>query len=327
MRWIRIGSLAIGAGVLAWLIVELGPAAIWADLRKVGWGLAFGCLLNLAAIVLDSVTLRAMVAGARPRLLLVVRASISGHAINEATPGGKLGEITKFTVLGEALPKDRAAAALVAQNLVMFVVNCALLALAPALGVVAVGGPTRVAAILAAAGAGFLVAGGGVLWLLTRGVGRWPFRLLARVGVARARVDRWETRFDEVEKEWTAAARDRSSMAAAWGSAIASRLCNVAESAIYVSLAGGEHAIASGFLSLAASQALAWILFFVPFQAGSGESGALALFRAAGLSGQPAVVGELTRKLRRVSFIALGVVLLGVNGLRKDDPAARAPTS
>ena len=77
-----------------------------------------------------------------------------------------------------------------------------------------------------------------------------------------------------------------------------------------------------GFLSLAGSQAISWALFFVPFQAGSAEGGAYAIFEAAGLSSAAAVVSELARKLRRLVFIALGVALLGLTAVRRPVPRA-----
>ena len=103
MKWIRLACLVIGAIALTWLIVHIGPDAIWDGLRRIGWGLAVGCGFHLAGLCLDAVTLRWLVTGERPPYLLVVRASIAGHAINAATPGGKLGELTKFDVLEEAV--------------------------------------------------------------------------------------------------------------------------------------------------------------------------------------------------------------------------------
>jgi hypothetical protein len=322
MKWLRAGFLLVGVAALTWLIIHLGPAEIWRGLRRIGWGLAIGSALHLAALVLDSLTLRAVIAGTPPPFLLLVRASISGHAINEATPGGKVGELTKFAILEEALPRRRAASALVAQNLVMFVINCGLIALAPLLAILMVGGHPKTMIGFTAVGLGFLVAGGGILFVLERGVGRWPFAALKRFRLSAARVDRWERHFDQVEREWRAVAHDRHAMTIAWASAVTSRLCNVAESTIYFWLAGGDHAVAGGFLSLAGSQAIGWILFFVPFQAGTGEGGAYALFEAAGLSSHAALVSELARKLRRVAFITLGVVLLVIGSVMKGAPRA-----
>jgi hypothetical protein len=327
VRWLRLIFLLIGAVALTWLIVHIGPATIAASIRQIGWGLAIGALLHGCGLALDAVALRILIVGERPRYLLVLRACLSGHAINDATPGGKLGEITKFAVLGEAVSRDRSAAALVAENLLMFVVNSVLIFTAPPLVVLVVGGPLRLALILAAAGFAFLVAGVGVLFILTRGVGRWPFRLLGLLRVSPGRVERWQRAFGLVEAEWRQAARDRRSMTIAWIAVTASRLCNVAEAALYYGLAGGDHVIASGFLSLASSQAIGWVLFFVPYHLGTIESGSHVLFTAAGLSGPAAVAVELARKLRRLIFIALGVALLALTGWRKRDLERAAATS
>jgi hypothetical protein len=312
VRWLRLGSLVLGAAALTWLVVHIGPADLWRDLIKLRWGLAAGCAFHLAGLSFDALALRALVVDEEPSRALALRASITGHAINEATPGGKLGEVTKFSVLEQAIPRDHAAAALVAQNLVMFIVNCALIAIAPWVTVLVVDGPRRTALGFAAIGVGFLIAAAVTLIVLTRGVGGWPFAVLRFLRVGRERTVRWRKAFGKIEKEWRRAAADRPGLVRAAITLVLSRLCNVAESALYFKLAGGAHWVAGGFLSLAGSQAVSWVTFFVPFQAGSGESGAYAVFAAAGLSTQAAVVVELARKLRRLVFIALGVVILGL---------------
>src|SRR5688572_19314558 len=134
--------------------------------------------------MLDAVILR-LFAGAPGRkvpYLHYVRTAMSGHAINEATPFGKLGEVTKFTMLSERLPRKRAAATLVAQNMCSFVVNCGLIGLgAPiALIIFEVRGPMAIAFGLVSGA--FFIAGVVGLVILQRGVGRLPFFLM-RAGV------------------------------------------------------------------------------------------------------------------------------------------------
>jgi hypothetical protein len=325
VRWLRAISLGLGAIALGWLVYRIGPAALLAGLEEVGWGLLLGAALHLGGIALDAVTLRATTAGDGPRYLTALRASLAGHAINEATPGGKLGELTKFSLIENGVGGRRAAAGLIGQNLVMFTVNCGLIALAPPLALLWVGAPGAIVGIALAVTAVFLGLGAVALVLLARGLGAWPFAALRALRVPAARVARWRERFGTVEREWLSAAHTRRAMLAAGASAVASRLCNVAESATYYALAGGEHAVAAGFLSLAGSQLVSWVLFFVPFQAGSAEGGAFALFRAAGLPPESAVVVELARKLRRVGFIALGVALLMLPGPRAKAGQAPGP--
>ncbi len=95
-----------------------------AGMRAVGWVFALTCSAHLGGLLLDSVVLRTC-AGAPGRnvpYLHFARTSIGGHAVNEATPFGKAGELVKFALLDERLRAADAAGALVAQNLASFVV-------------------------------------------------------------------------------------------------------------------------------------------------------------------------------------------------------------
>ena len=113
MRKLQLVFLLVGLGALAWMVYRLGPEILLDGILAIGFGFIFTCSAHLGALLLDSVTLRAC-AGRddAPPYLHFARASIAGHGINESTPFGKLGEITKYTLLREKLPAERAAGAL-----------------------------------------------------------------------------------------------------------------------------------------------------------------------------------------------------------------------
>lgn len=326
MRKLGAIFLVVGVAALAWMIYRTGPRDLWNGLQLIGWGLAGGFALHATALALDSLTLRACVAGKKkPPAFHLMRTSMTGYAINQATPLGKAGEVIKFGMLEQVMSKEDAAAALVAQNVIMFIVNCFLVALAPTIAALAIGAPGRSIAIFAAVGGVFLLLGAVAAAFLLFGVGPWPFALLRRLRIKKARVDRWEKRFDAAEEQWKKAARDPVSMGVAFGSGIASRLCSVGESALYFGLAGGDHVIAAGFLGLAGGVATGLVLFFVPFQAGTAEGSAYAIFGMAGLSGASGVVVELARKARLILFIAIGVALLGFTTAKDQVGAKKQP--
>jgi hypothetical protein len=327
MKKLSVAFLVVGVAALSWMVYRIGPSTLWDGLRQIGWGLAVGSALHALALALDSVTLQACVPGERPPLLHLIKTSVTGHAINEATPFGKVGEITKWGMLEQVMAKEDAAAALVAQNMIMFVVNCALVAFVPLVVALVVDAPRRAFLAFGVLGGVFLICGLVGVWILTRGIGPWPFAVLRRFGLARARVARWQQRFDAIETQWRKAAHDRRSMIVAFASGVLSRLCNVGESAVYFGLAHGDHVLAGAFLSLASSVGTGLIVFFVPFQAGSAEGGAYAIFSLVGLSSSAGVIVELARKLRRVVFIAIGLVLLAVTTAtgKVGEPAARKP--
>lgn len=328
MRKLQLVFLLVGLGALAWMVYRVGPATLLDGILAIGWGFALTCTSHLGALLLDSVTLRAC-AGREgsPPYLHFARASIAGHGINESTPFGKVGEITKYSLLRERLPADRAAGALVAQNICMFVVNCGLIALGAPIAFFVFDARGPAAAMFWVASGVFLVAGAVGLLILHRGLGRWPFLLLRRAGLGRfrpsqARVDRWQAGWRKVERAWQASGEDRKARDAAWLSAIGSRMCNVLETALILYFLGGDRIIAAAVLSLGSSQIVGWLFSFVPMGAGTAEGGAYVVFRAAGLSPDLGVLVEIGRKLRRVVFIALGVIVLGWDAFRAQRRAA-----
>lgn len=318
MRKLQVVFLLVGVCALAWLVWRLGPELLWAGILDIGWGFSLTCLAHANGLFLDSVILR-IFAGAPGRAipyLHFARTSFCGHAINEATPFGKLGEITKYTILTERLPPSRAAAALVAQNICSFVVNCGLIGLgAPiALLIFEVRGPMAV--VFAVVSGVFFIAGCVGLFILRRGIGGWPFVLMRHAGLGRfriskERVKRWRDGWRKIEETWQEVARDKVQMQTAWICAITSRLSDVCEIALILYFLGGEQILPAAVLSLGSSQAVGWTLFFVPMQVGTAEGSAYIVFSAVGLSPEIGVLVEIGRKLRRVVFIAIGVALLG----------------
>lgn len=327
MRKLQALFLLVGLGALAWMVYRVGPATLLEGILAIGWGFALTGSSHLGALLLDSVTLRACAGADPPPYLTFARASIAGHGINESTPFGKVGEITKYSLLRERLPADRAAGALVAQNICMFVVNCGLIALGAPIAFFVFDTRGPAAAMFWVASGVFLVAGAVGLLVLRRGLGGWPFLLLRHAGLGRfrpskARVQKWRTGWRKVEAAWQASGKDEKTREAAWVSAIGSRMCNVLETALILYFLGGERIIAAAVLSLGSSQLVGWLFSFVPMGAGTAEGGAYVVFRAAGLSPDLGVLVEIGRRVRRIAFIALGVAVLGWDTFRSQRRAA-----
>ncbi len=318
MRRINVAFLLLGGLALAWMIHHVGLATLRRGLAEVGAGFVLSCGAHFAALALDSVTLRAVTghAGRAVPYLTYLRVSLAGHAINEATPLAKLGELTKFTMLSDHVPTDRAAAALIVQNFVMGVMNCGLIAIAPPLVVLTMDVDGRLAALLWITGGVFALLGAALLVLMARGPGELPFRLARRVGFATARVDRWRDGWRGIEGHWHEATADRSRMRIAWLSGAASRAMSVVEAAIILHLLGAHHVVSVAMVSTASFQLILWTTSFVPLQAGTAEGSAYVLFARLGLSPTTGVLLELVRKVRRLVFIGIGVTVLGVSAFR-----------
>jgi uncharacterized membrane protein YbhN (UPF0104 family) len=328
-RWVRrlnIGFLLCGVLALAWLIYALGLDRLADGLTRLGWGFALSTGAFTCGILLDGVTMRAC-AGPRGHELPYwhfARASFAGHAINQATPLGSLGEVTKVTILSEKVPPARATATLIVLNIVMFVVNCGLIALGPVVAVLVLDPGPTVTLVLVLGAMVFFIAGAVALVFLRRGPGDVPFRVALRLGVGPERVGRWRARWHAVESDWLEASGDRRQMAVAWVSGVLSRTAAAVEAMIILHFLGAEQIVAVGLLSLAGYQLVNWLTAFVPMQAGTSEGGAYVLFAAVGLSPVLGVLLELVRRIRRLVFICAGVAVLGwptFRRLMKRDPA------
>ena len=336
MRKLQLLLLVIGLAALTWTVIAVGPGRLADGVVAIGWGLILTSGAHFTGLSLDAVTLRAT-AGAAGRQVPYrhyLRTSLAGHAINEATPFGKAGELTKYALLSERMPGERAAAALVAQNIVMFVVNCGLIAAGAPLALVVFDVVPGARPAFALTGAAFAVAGAVAVVLLHRGVGSWPLSLARRLGVPRwrlgrrrigaERLDRWQTTWSEVQDIWREAARDRRAQAVAWVSAVASRSANLVETGLILHFLGGRQLAAAAVVSLASSQLVGWLFSFMPMGAGTAEGGSYVVFRAVGLSPALGVLVEIGRRLRRLVFIGVGVAVLGQSEFRH---ARRGPRS
>jgi uncharacterized membrane protein YbhN (UPF0104 family) len=321
-RWPRrlhLIFLFVGLGALGWLLRQVGLDTLGDSLAMVGWGFLLSASAHFLVIVLDSFTVRAAMSSAAPSISYwqVLRASLAGHAINEATPLGKLGEVTKYTLIAEHISGQRSAAALIVQNIVMFVVNCTLMVIAPLASIALLDIDRVFTTILLIVAGVFGVLGVATVILMVRGPGELPFRLARRVGLGTARVERWQRTWKNVESHWQEAIHDRHGMYIMWASGVGSRVASIAEIVIILVFLRRDHVLAVATLTLASSQMVAWLTSFIPMQAGTSEGGAYLLYGQLGLSPGLGVVVELVRRARRLAFIGIGVSLLGWHTFRE----------
>jgi uncharacterized membrane protein YbhN (UPF0104 family) len=327
-RWVRrlnIGFLICGVIALVWMVYALGVDHLVEGLGQLGWGFALSTAVFTCGILLDGVTMQACAGPAARdlRYWQFARASFAGHAINQATPLGSLGEVTKVTILSERIPASRATATLIVLNIVMFVVNCGLITVGPLVAVAFLDPGPRITLLLVLAAVIFFCAGVAALVFLYRGPGEVPFRIALALRVSPERVGRWRARWHEVEENWLEASQDRRQMAVAWVSGVLSRTAAAVEAMIILFFLGADQVVAIGILSLAGYQLVVWLTAFVPMQAGTTEGGTYVLFAAVGLSPVLGVLLELVRRIRRLLFIVFGVAVLGwptFRGLMRREP-------
>lgn len=311
LRLINAILLVAGLAVLAWMVGRIGPEALAAAAADIGWTFAAVLGIHFASLLACAYTLQLAV-GPPLSLLAALGIELAGHAVNEATPMAKLGELTKYGLLRERVEVERAAAGLIVWNIALFLAAAIAVSISCLVALATFDVAAAARPVLIAAAAVFAALFAGALLLLLFRVGSWPLALLERLGVSTARVDRWRERWRRVEDAWADVARDRRRLAGLLAGGLAIRAINVAEGAAILAALGVEPLWASALAAYASFQIAYWITSFVPLQAGTAEGGAYATFVAMGLSGASGVVLELTRKLRRLTFIAIGLAILAL---------------
>jgi len=300
------------------MVIQVDVTELRADLQQVGLGLVLAGIVHAVVLLLDAVSL--LLCTRQPvetRLLArTYRAQLAGHAINVTTPGGSLGEVARYLLLADRIPREELAAAILVQNVLWFETNCLFIVpvagLAPTL--LDLEGP--VATWLHIVAAVLLVAGVAVPLVLRTGPWHWPFRLASRLGLGPARAEAARLFTERMAGEMRTWSRDRRRARHAVLTLLVSRLGSALE--VWVLLVFLERSIhpAVPFLALANSQVVRWLTLFVPFEAGTAEGGGYLLFGAIGLAPALGVAVELLKKAIRLVFVAVGVTMLGWHAFR-----------
>jgi hypothetical protein len=310
--------LVVGLAGLVFLATRVEARLVLDGLTRLSTGIVVASVIHAVVLFFDAVVLVLCTAQpmSAPFLWRTFRAYLAGHAINIATPFG-LGEITKYTLLAEHVPKAELTAAIVVHNVLSFLVNCLLIAVVGGLApsVLELEGPLAVT--LHAGAILFVLAAVAVPFVLARGPWRWPFTLARAARISGERIARAQRFLDHVAAEVRRWWAGRRRLEAAVLFSCLSRAGSVAEVwAILYYLQVDAHPLVP-FLTLVNAQVVTWLTIFVPFQAGTAEGGSYLLFRALGLDPTLGVLLELTKKALRLLFVGIGVTILGVQTFRR----------
>jgi hypothetical protein len=317
IRLLNAAFLLIGLVGLVVVAMQVDVDRLVAGLDQLGIGLLLAVLVHFAVIFCDSVVLA--LCTSRPAspgfLWFVYRAGLAGHAIGLVTPAA-VGEVTKFTLLAERMPREQTAAAVLMANLLSFELTCAFIVVATLLSGLLLELPAPLPATLHLGAAVFFALGVAVPFLLRRGVPEWPYRLLGRF-LAAERVERARGFVDRTAAEMGRQLTRPRRLAAACLIGAVSRIGSVTEIAVILAFLDAGAPFIVPFLVLVIAQVVRWLIFFVPFQAGTQETSAFFLFRALGLPPGLGVVLELSKKGIRLGFVGIGVAILGWQNFRR----------
>src|SRR5262245_64340137 len=91
VRALRPLAVLAGGLIVAWLVWEIGPATLVAELRKLSWRLPLILLPQIVTNLFKTEGWRLAFPRHRPRFRLLFPVRLAGEAVNETTPTGTMG--------------------------------------------------------------------------------------------------------------------------------------------------------------------------------------------------------------------------------------------
>jgi len=304
--------ILVGVGVIAWLIHEVGPGAVWATFRRLGWRLAVLIVFPFSlAVVLDTLGWGVLLPAHRVPFGLLLRARLAGEAVNLTTPTASVGgEPLKAYLLRPGIPLAEGLASVVVDKTTVIVGQVLLLIVGIAITATWLGPSSAMVVTMTTLLAIQIVCIGGFVAVQTLGVFGGGGRILGRIGVGPA--ERYQGELDNLDRWLRRFYRERRSRLAAsvvlHGLAWATGGIEIYLVLVFLGLDG------SPMVSLAADAfgaAVKFASFMIPASLGALEGGYVAFFEAFGLAGAVGLSYTLIRRLREAAWAAIGYAWLG----------------
>ncbi|MEO8029201.1 MAG: lysylphosphatidylglycerol synthase transmembrane domain-containing protein [Gemmatimonadota bacterium] len=321
---IRILALALGLSLFALLIYRLGLDTLLDNLRHSGWVLAPVMLLWLGTYCCNAFSWRLIISGepGRPGFGTTLQTTITGFAINYATPILSIGgEALKVAAATRWFGNARHATGSVVGYRLLFTTAHVCIMLLAVIVALAHGPTTPVAHLALGAAALILLAEAALLLSIHRaGALLRLLDLLHRVpGLGRlaAKADGKREALTEIDQQVTALYRTRPGL---FWLALASELLGrtlmlgefyLVPRSLGLAVTPGDAFAMGGLTSL-----VGLLMFIVPFGLGAKEAGSLGAFRLLGYDPAIGVYTAVVGRLREISWIGIGLLLLAVQRRR-----------
>lgn len=321
-RWVRPLLVLTGLAVVVYLVVQIGPGAIWASFATLGWRLPLVLTIPYAlAAAVDTLAWRILLT-APPPFWLLLRARLAGEAVNLATPTMAVGgEPLKAFLLRPRVPLLDGFVSVIADKTTIVVGQIVFLAAGLLAARQWAPPPGRLLPIMTGLlGIEILAIGGFALVQASGGLGGGG-RLLGRIGtrVGLGGAERYLRGLGDLDRALAQLYRRGR------GRLVASALVHAVAWAIgalevYVvlRLLGTEASLGIALIIESFAGGVKFASFMVPASLGALEGGYVAFFEAFGLSAAAGLTFVLVRRLREITWTALGFLAMGLSG--------RAPT-
>lgn len=325
-RLLRPLLLAVGLAVIAWLVWDLGPAAVWETIHALSWRLGLVVLFPFCvAVAFDTLGWRVLLPECRVLWGRLAAARLAGEAVNLLTPTASVGgEPLKAYLVRDRLPLALGLASVVVDKTTVVLGQAAFLGAGLAVALLVLEPSKTVTIAMAALLAAEIVGVCGFALVQLRGGIAGAGRILHRLGVGRAESHRELLR--EVDGRLARLYRERrarvllSALLHTLGWAVGGL-----EIYLVLTLAGIPVSFATALVLEAAGCAVRFATFMIPGSLGALEGGNVAIFAAFGLPGAAGLSFSLVRRLREATWALAGLgSLAGFKSRHAGLPAAEA---
>jgi putative membrane protein len=310
-RLLRRLLLAVGLGFIAWLVWDLGPAAVWETIRTLSWRLGLLVLFPYCvAVAVDTLGWSVLLPACGVPWGALAAARLAGESANLLTPTASVGgEPLKAYLLRDRLPLDEGLASVVVDKTTMVMGQAVFLAAGLALALLALQPARTVTVAMAVLLAAEIIGAGGFALMQIRGGMAGVGRVLQRLGLGSA--ERHQELLLDVDRRLALLYRLRparvtlSALLHTLGWAVGGL-----EIYLVLTLAGIPVSLATALVLEAVGSAVRFATFMIPGSLGALEGGNVAVFAAFGLPGAAGLSFSLIRRLREATWALIGLAAL-----------------
>jgi len=310
-RWYRAALLACGVALLFYLVARIGPASVLSSFRELSWRLVLVAFFPCVLIkFFDVLAWRYAFPTARPPFSRLASTLLAGQAVTLTTPTGTLGgdAVRAWMLRDQVSLRESLSSLVIGKTTAVAAQGCFLL-----IGiVVARRSLPPDAPIVRVMGLLLLLQAIGVVGFVAvqmRGVMSGSHRFLARLGVSGgAAMGAAAEHIDEALASFYRRRPTRLVLSLVFH--LLAWIASALEAWMILYFLGQPVSPATALVIEAFGAGIAFATFFIPGQVGVAEGGAVAVFIALGLSGATGLSFSLVRRVREVTWIGIGLLLL-----------------
>ena len=312
-----INSLAIGVGLcaLAWLVFDVGPQTLVAQLVLVGPAFPLVLLVEAASNAASTMGwLYAFDPRDRPSYRQLLTVTFASFSVAGTLPTGQAGEVAKWNLMRGMAANEEIVSSLLVYNYLHVLTTLLCVFVGPVWALAAGGFPANIGWTTLAVTAVMLIPTGLGGWLLYRGI---LGGLLRRIGgwswVPWTPSVAFLGKVADVDARLSALVKERPGdllRCTAW--LAVGRVFSVVEIWVILRAMGTSDSFLVSVMVFSATAVVNYLLMVLPAREGFLEASTLGVFKLLGMRGADGLSLELTRRLRKIVYQVAGIALMVV---------------